>query len=443
MFSGTSPDTEGNMKINRSRHTTEGSVLIITVITLFVLTTMAVSYLFILQNDNRLVGRDQLWNRALVVAEAGVEEGMAHVNSLGALSTPRPDFSGDTWSASGTNYTMTRSTNFYGGGYSVLVGGPSNIVTITSTGMVTAPLSGTTLRRVVQVTAPFTSGFQLGIAAITSITMNGNNITTDSYDSSDTNDFPGGLYNSLHRMDHGDVASLDTNFFSIGNANIMGKVHMPPGAKQQEVTIGPNGSVGSVAYVTGGSTDFEGGNPSPYFAADFNMTFPDVQAPYSGGSAPGTNALTSGDYYVNGNFSGNLTVASYQYVELYVTGTFNVSTVIVQSGGTLVVYIGGPSATLGTVNNQGNANNFQIYGLPSLNSTISMSGNAEYIGTVYAPEATFKFNGGGTDTLDFQGAVVAKAFDVNGHFNMHYDQNLAREPIAGTYVTSSWTELLH
>ena len=431
------------MKIESSKKTTQGSVLVITVITLFVLTLMAVSYLFMLQNSNRFVARDQTWNRALVIAEAGVEEAMAHINSAGPLPTPPANFSGDTWSASGTNYAMTRSGDLYGGNYSVIVGGPTNMAVITSTGMVTAPLSGTTLRRVVQVTAPFTSNFQIGIAAITSVNMHGNNITTDSYDSSNTNLFPGGMYNSSNRMDHGDVASLSSNSFSVGNANIMGKVHMPPGAKQQEVTIGPNGSVGSVAYVTGGSTDFEGGNPSPYFAADFNMTFPDVQAPYSGGSAPGTNALTSGDYYVNGNFSGNLTVASYQYVELYVTGTFNVSTVIVQSGGTLVVYIGGPSATLGTVNNQGNANNFQIYGLPSLNSTISMSGNAEYIGTVYAPEATFKFNGGGTDTLDFQGAVVAKAFDVNGHFNMHYDQNLAREPIAGTYVTSSWTELLH
>ena len=430
------------MKINRSRHTTEGSVLIITVITLFVLTTMAVSYLFILQNDNRLVGRDQLWNRALVVAEAGVEEGMAHVNSLGALSTPRPDFSGDTWSASGTNYTMTRSTNFYGGGYSVLVGGPSNIVTITSTGMVTAPLSGTTLRRVVQVTAPFTSGFQLGIAAITSITMNGNNITTDSYDSSDTNDFPGGLYNSLHRMDHGDVASLDTNFFSIGNANIMGKVHMPPGAVQGDVSIGPNGSVGTVAYVTGGGTRWDP-QDGPWFLPDFNLTFPDVQAPYTSGPAFNpTNVLTTDFYYTNGNFNGSLTVGQYQFVEIYVTGSFKLSSLNIQTNGTLVVYVGGSSATFGALTNAGNANNFNVYGLTNLTS-ITMSGNAEFIGTIYAPEATMTYNGGGMNTLDFQGAIVANKFDVHGHFNMHYDQNLAREPIAGTYVVNSWTELPH
>lgn len=431
------------MKLNPSRQSKEGSVLFITVITLFVLTIMAVSYLLMLQNDNRFVARDQSWNRALVIAEAGIEEAMAHINSGGEMQNPPPTFGGDGWSASGTNYIMSRSTNLCDGGYTVIVGGSPYMATITSTGMVTAPLSGTILRRIVQVTAPFTSGYQVGIAAITSVTMNGNNIATDSYDSSMTNLFTNGLYNVQNRMDHGDVASLTTNLFSIGNANIMGSVHMPADGVEKDVQTKNNSSIGSIAWVNAGSSGFEGAPNSPYFLNDFNMTFPDVQAPYTSGQAPSTtNTLNTGDYYLNGNFSGNLTVGQYQYVEVYVTGSFTLSTLNIQQGGTLVVYIGGSTATLGTLNTAGNANNFQIYGLPAL-TQINMSGNAEFIGRIYAPEATVKQNGGGSDTLDFQGAVVANAFDMNGHFNMHYDQNLARATNSGTYVVSSWTELPH
>lgn len=443
------------MKLNPSRHNTEGSVLLVTVITLFVLTTMAVSYLFMLQNDNRFVARDQAWNRALVVAEAGVEEAMAHINSGGALLAPLQNFSGDSWSLSGTNYAMQRPGDLYGGGYSVIVGGPTNIATITSTGMVTAPLSATTLHRIVQVTASFTSGFQVGIAAISSINLNGNNIVIDSYDSSNTNLFTNGLYNVQHRQDHGDVATLTTNQFSIGNNNIMGKVHMPPSATINDVAFGHNGAVGDVAWAnpTARNTGFE--SPS-YFVNDFNTTFPDVSVPYTSGTAVSspstgrTNTLSTGTYYYNGNFSfgnnGVLDVSAYSYVELYVTGNFDMGTagslIKIEPGATLVLYVGGATAKFQTINNGGNANNFQYYGLPS-NTSITMSGNSSYIGTVYAPEASITFNGGGSNTIDYQGAMVVNNLTSNGHFNMHYDENLAREPIAGIYVAGSWTELTH
>jgi len=33
---------------------------------------------------------------------------------------------------------------------------------------------------------------------------------------------------------------------------------------------------------------------------------------------------------------------------------------------------------------------------------------------------------GGSDEYDFQGACVADALVLNGHFNFHYDENLKR-----------------
>lgn len=419
----------------------------ITVVTLLVLTIMAVSYLFMLQNDNRFVARDQAWNRALSVAEAGIEEGMAYVNRGGLAATPQPYT--NAW------VSMPR-TNLYGGSYSVVLSGTTNVVTITSTGMVTAPLSSTKLWRVVQVTALFTSGYQVGIAAITSITDKGNNITVDSYDSSNTNLFPGGLYNTSNRMDHGDIASLQisSNAISVGNANIAGKVHLPPGGTQYDVNLGPNGAVGTVAWaIGGGGTGFEGGNPSPYFADDFNLSFPDVSAPYTSGtglSQPGngaTNTVSTGTYYVNGNYSipnkAVLDISAYSYVVLYVHGTFGMNSgglINIEPGATLVLYVDGSSSTFSQINNGGNANNFQYFGLPS-NTSITMGGNAQYIGTIYAPEASITLNGGGNNVLDYQGAMIVNSLTANGKFNLHYDENLAREPLNGTFIPTNWVEL--
>src|SRR5215469_8680422 len=301
------------MKTNALRPGKDGAVLLTTVCVLSVLTLMAVSYLFLLKDNNYFVARDQAWNRALVIAESGIEEGMAHINSLGPSSS-QPPYSADGWSASGTNYaTPSTRSGLYGGSYNALVGGDFLHATITSTGMVSAPISGDTITRVVQVTATRRSVYQVAIAALLGIDMNGNNITVDSYDSSDTNHFTNGLWNATYRRAHGDVATLEdtASALGLGNANIMGKLHSGPGGTvaQAAAALGPQGSVGDVPYVTGGGTGIEA-PATNWFAGDMNVVFPDVGVPYTSGSAVpaavpagGTNLITlsTASYYVNGD----------------------------------------------------------------------------------------------------------------------------------------------
>ena len=279
--------------------------------------------------------------------------------------------------------------------------------------------------------------FAGAIMARSNITFNGNYIVTDSYDSSNTNLFPGGLYNIMNRQDHGDVAVGNTNFIQLGNAGIMGKVWIE-GGTIADVGLGPAGSVGSVAWVTGANTGFEGGPSSPYFVGDFRFCLPDVAVPFASGvpiSPPAggkTNTLSSGIYFYNGNFSvpnlADLQVGANQYAILYVTGNFSMTTqamIEIQQGATLVLYVGGSSASFSTINNAGNDLNFLYYGLPG-NSSISLAGNASYLGTIYAPEATVSLIGGGSITIDFSGALVCNSLISNGHVNVHYDENLAR-----------------
>jgi hypothetical protein len=83
--------------------------------------------------------------------------------------------------------------------------------------------------------------FTFALAARSSINLNGNNLTTDSFDSSDPNYSTFGRYDPLKNNDNGQVAAYSglTNSLSVANANIMGHLYIGPGGT---ATIGPNGS---------------------------------------------------------------------------------------------------------------------------------------------------------------------------------------------------------
>jgi hypothetical protein len=91
----------------------------------------------------------------------------------------------------------------------------------------------------------------------------------------------------------------------------------------------------------------------------------------------------------------------------------------------LKLYVGGSSASLTEVNTEGTASTFYYFGLPG-NTTVTWSGNAAYLGILYAPEANLTLGGGGNQTMDYQGACLATSITLNGHFNFHFDENLTR-----------------
>lgn len=271
--------------------------------------------------------------------------------------------------------------------------------------------------------------FAAAITARSNITAEGIDIITDSYDSSDTNDFPGGVWNATNRMDHGDVAG--SSLISILNSKIMGKV-WTEGYFLTNVDLGPDGSVGDVAWVMGGYAGFESYN---FVVDDFRFCLPDVAVPYTSGLplpfiVTNTYVLSSGQYFYNGNLSitssRNILITGSAF--LYVTGNFTMQSaaaITIQTNAGLTLVVGGSSATLSTINNAGNALAFQYYGLPP-NTNITFGGNTTHLGTVYAPEANVTMSGGGNNPFDFSGSVVCNSFKAIGLVNVHYDENLAR-----------------
>lgn len=130
---------------------------------------------------------------------------------------------------------------------------------------------------------------------------------------------------------------------------------------------------------------------------------------------------------------------------LYVTGDFSMSgqsQITILPGASLRIYVGGNASLSGNgiMNLAADASKFSFYGLPTCTS-MSLSGNAAFTGTIYAPNADLSLNGGGNNTYDCVGAVVVNSAAFHGHFNFHYDEKLGRNGGKPQYKVAYWTEL--
>src|SRR2546423_10422857 len=103
------------MKISCERANRElGGLLLMTLLVCLVLGILIGSYLSLIQNQNLTGSRGQAWNNALSVAESGVEEALAHLNS-GVSSN---NLAVNSWVSLGGG--VYQKTNFVGDSYSIV-----------------------------------------------------------------------------------------------------------------------------------------------------------------------------------------------------------------------------------------------------------------------------------------------------------------------------------
>ena len=422
-------------------------MLFVTLIATAILGLGLASYLRMVSTQNYSVARSQAWNRAIPVLEAGIEEAMAQINK----STSAASFVANGWTLVGTNYVKKRGLGDEA--YVVKVSTAANPV-IESEGFSPIPLAtGEFVSRRVRATTRSSSMFTKAMAADGGINLNGNNVRTDSFDSTDPLYSNNGRYDSTRRKANGDVAT-NGDVLNIGNADIMGRVSTGPGGA---VNLQNNGSVGDLAWHTGGNSGIQPG----YVTDDMNVDFPEVTAPYLiglpplAGSVGGTNysyvLSGTGTQYsmsslsLSGNGSGNRVMVTGD-VSLYVSGSVSISGqagIIIAPNARLRMYVAGASTSLGgngVMNSNASATNFSYYGLPS-NTSVTFNGNAAFTGTIYAPQAALSLGGGGNNAYDFVGASVSRTVSMNGHFNFHYDEALGRMGNDGGFVVASWNEL--
>ena len=450
------------MKI-QTKAQTEGSVLLVSLLTASVIGVALGSYLTLTSNQHQSVYRSNIWNEGIPVAEAGVEEALSQIYYHGITN-----FSANNWTwGLDRGYHKTRYVGDAGAYYDVVIQLVDPPV-IVSTGYIPAPLApssglgmilgtvnsaGTArryIKRRVVVNTVMNSGYDAPIVAKGAIDFSGQNVQTDGFNSRDPNYSTNGMYdpNPAKTKPLGDVRSNvgGGTAINVGNADIKGHLTTGPSGV---VLVGSGGSVGDNAWVSAGTQGIQPG----YRYDDSNMEIIDVKEPFSsgyftpvGGDVNGVNytyLLPLDGNYKLGSLGGKVLVTG--NATLWVTDSVQFTgqdTIQIAPGASLKLYVSAPTATIGgkgIINGNGAVNSFQYFGLPT-NTTFDFKANASFTGTVYAPQANLSLGGGGNDVYDFVGAVVVNTVKLNGHIHFHYDEDV-RRLIPGPYVAVSWNEV--
>jgi hypothetical protein len=319
---------------------------------------------------------------------------------------------------------------------------------ICATGYVTISALSTTISRSIRIATALSPLLRTPMAARVNVDLKGNYIWTDSFDSLDPNYSTNGRYDVSKRKAGGDIASTG-GIINVQNANVMGTLYTGPGGSY---TVGSQGSVGDVAWVLGGNNGVQPG----HYKNDFNVDFPDALPPYqnalppSGDTISGTNytwVLGNNDYMYTDSKGASFKTGDRILVtgkaRIYVTGDFTMqgqSSLTIAAGASLEMYVGGANTAIGTINNAGTCSTFSYFGSPA-NTSISLSGNDSFLGSIYAPNASLTMSGGGSSTFDYQGACAVSQINMNGHFNFHFDENLKRSGPMRGYQIASWSEM--
>lgn len=420
------------MREPRRRYRESGNTLVLTLVMTLTISTVLGSYLALISSRYKVTIRSQSWNAAVPVMEAGIEEALTHIQD----DLNNPGANGWTLGTLGGQPVYFKQRTFSDGSYFLVniyygSGGTTNLPYVYSTGYVPLPFSSSTyVSRTAKITGTNTPLINLAFGAVDSITMHGNGLASDSFNSSNPALSTNGQYDPTKTSTNGSVASV-YGPVSFGNHSIAGNLYLGPTA----------------------TSGVSSGQVSGQIYTDFNVSFPDVVLPSTSWVPASTstvggktvyNFTSSGDYSVGG--SNDILVQPGVTVRLRVDATsFSPGNIHILStngtSGTLTVYqVSGSAGMSGNVTiDSGRARNFWYFGLPGVTS-VTYGGNSSFIGVMYAPEADLTLNGGGNNN-GLIGASITKSITMNGHYDFHFDEDLLSVGPSRSYIVTSWKEL--
>jgi hypothetical protein len=424
------------MKSSLYNHEEEASVLVVALLTITVLMVSMGAFLGLVSYQLRSDTRSECWNMAIAVAEAGVEEGHAHLNQNGLSNLVS-----NGWMSTGSNTVF--KTRRLGSNYFSVTIFSNRLARIVSQGAIWVPAStgSNYVTRKVEVTVKNPGILRNALLLLGSVGGNGGNTIIDSFSSTN------GAYTLATRRDNADIQCLGANpgCVDVGNSQVYGKINtLPTGS-----VICANGAVGDTNWIAT-QTGIEPGwvdNSMRVFTlpdspvATFTGSFPDR------GSYQGTNytyVLGTGKYYLSSlNLSGQGNMIVTGDAQLRISTSIKIAgqgCIIIASNASLTIYMEGSSASLsglGIINQNGLASKYMFYG--STNTTsVDVTGNGDAYGVYYAPQANMKLSGNGS----FCGAFVAKSVNNGGGASIHYDEELAKLDVGNyEWTIESWNEL--
>jgi hypothetical protein len=231
------------------------------------------------------------------------------------------------------------------------------------------------------------------------------NAWTDSYDSRN------GAYNAGgNKGSNGDVSTDATAAASIlltGGSTVNGDAYVGPGGN-------PATGITNGGTITGTQGTEGEAWVMPLSAIPAGVTNQGALS-ITGNS---TRTLNEGTYWFSSlNISGNGRLVINGAVKIYVTGSIAVGGNGVATAGNLP-----PNLLMyGTVDPNNSANKC---------TSVSVHGNGNFYGSIYAPEADMQTSGNGA----VYGALTGKTVKINGNAGFHYDEALGN---IGSFVTTS------
>ncbi|MEW6305947.1 MAG: hypothetical protein AB1705_20925 [Verrucomicrobiota bacterium] len=298
------------MKIRLSSQP-EGSALLVTLVISGIIGMTLVAYLNLVDAQNISVARSQTWNAVIPACESGVEEALSHLNSIG-----NGDRATNGWSFVNGEYVLSRTI---GDSRYVVSITTDSAPTVVATGFLRLPLKSNEVSRTVRVTTTRANAGIKGLTAIGGIELVGN-ITMDSFDSEDPTYSTNGRYDKTKNKDNGYIGSVEGSITG-GGGQVWGNAGTGPTGSADSA-----GTIGDRNWITGGNSGIQSG----HYANDLNVSFPDVQAPFSGGAASPsynqtvttTNFTYSDDIVVTNSFPSGYTGAVATNVSSYTDTTY-------------------------------------------------------------------------------------------------------------------------
>ena len=433
------------MKLRKGK-STEGGVLVVTIVICALVGLMLSAYLSMVSSQHSFTQRSQVWNNVIPMCEAGVEEAMAHINHINTVS----NFAINGWRKDGLVYKKERFIN--GGECRMEIdNGMPPIITVR--GNLKEPIGDGTVTRVVKVRTKMNQRFPAAVLARGSINLNGAG-KVDSFNSTNSAESTLGQYDPLKATANALVGTTlrSPGAISVGTMDVYGYGATGPGAT---ITVANSGSVGSKAWVEspGGKGKVEPG----HHINDANFYIPPANLPtdFAPNSLPqnvlyppsiiGTNytyaVIADGDYRHMGNLGiGNgqrMLIKGVCRIEVMGMVTVGGSGVIIMAPDSYVEWYCRNRVDIqgqGVINAGGFAKDFSIISLSS--QPVSYGGQAKLIGTFYAPLSSVTLVG----TTDAIGAFTCNTFNLSGNMGIHFDDALKGNPKI-RFLASSWQEL--
>ena len=410
-------------------------------IVISVLTITLAGYLAWSRTHVTTMMRSQMWGAALPLAEAGIEEAMAHLNATNKRGA-------NGWAFEGGLYTRTRTLS---DGYYVVSIDTNSRPIIVSTGFIPASGASNFISRTVRVT---TKKEDSGKAILVRNRIDlGSDFRIDSFDSTDPNFSTLRKYDPLKRKDNADLATLSSamNAIELADSDVYGRISTGPGGGG--VVYGSHGAAGSIGWVDGTATGIQPG----WFSDDMTTPIPDVATPPglpytrapAGSTVIGgityTYVLGNGNYEMYGTLRGSIYVTGDAVLYVPASGRIQFGSedrITIAPGGKLRLYNASTTDAVmkDMVNDSGDTSRLIYYGLPTTaGSKCTFTGTGQFCGQVIAPNQDMVLSGGSAVDQDFVGSIVANNVTMSGHFYFHYDESLGGKS-GGLFSVATWNE---